>query len=654
MLDFERTTKGRQVTTPSKSMLTEAIAAARAGDRSRARDLLSRLLRADSSNAEYWIWMSAVVESKRERIYCLESAIKLDPTNRAAMRGLVIVGARTPEEAELASAIRIPRRQVAAITTGPAVGREVNLPWKWVGVGALGVVSIALIYGLSSRVIAPWVRSLIGRQAYRPAATLPPVTLTPSSTPKPGTPTRTLLPAATRIMRTPIPTELAGTPLELLVANSSTPTPLLGVTPNAYGAYESALKALIRGDYELALQFIQQVIDADPNLPDAHYFKGEALRLMDEIAEAIKAYDRAVQLDNDFAPAFLGRGHALMFRDRDAAIEDYYRAIDRDPTMTQAYLALGEIYVEDKLWVRLETTMEAALEAGVTTPRIYIYLSEAQMMRGKIDDALENALEGSANDPSMLPGYLAVGRAYVTLGINTFDRSYYSSALWPLLTFITYDQTNHRAWGYLGRAYVSLEYYDEAIMVLDTALDMEEHYAPALIARGIYFTNQGDYEAAEVDFALAYRYGTQNYDLLYWSSNLYYLIGDYEEALKNLGLALTEANKETKRPYQELKLSEVYALRALIYETNPDLRGDAIRNWEWILGFTNVRPETRALAESHLAELTGRSPSRTPTASRTPTPTKTSTGTRTSTSTATPTATSTPTPTRASSATSAP
>jgi len=638
MLDFERLLL---MTTPSKSMLTEAIAAARAGDRIRARELLSRLLHADSSNAEYWIWMSAVVDSRRERIYCLESAIKLDPTNRAAMRGLIILGVRTPEEAELASAVRIPRRQVAAITTGPAVGREVNIPWKVIGVGAVGLVTLAFIYGLSSRVIAPWVRSLMGRQPYRPASTLPPPSPTPSATSKPGTPTITLLPAATRVMRTPIPTELAGTPLELLIENSVTPTPLLGVTPNAYGAYELGINALIRGDYQTAWDFMDQVTDADPSLPDAHYFKAEALRLMDEIGGSIMAYDRAVQLDNEFAPAFLGRGHALLFRDRDAAIDDFYRAIDRDPSMTQAYLALGEVYVEDKLWLRLETTMEAALEAGVTTPRIYIYLSEAQMLRGKFDDALENALEGSANDPSMLPGYLAVGRAYVTLGINTFAPGYYSSALWPLMTFITYDQSNHRAWGYLGRAYVSLGYYDEALMVLETALEIEENYAPALIARGIYFTIMGDYEAAEVDFGLAYRHGIQSFDLLYWSRRFYYLAGDYEEALKNLGLAIVEANKETKLVYKELKLSEVYALRALIYETNPDLRDDAILNWEWVLSMTNVRPETRALAESHLAELTGRAPTRTPTASPTPTATRTSTGTptRTPTSTRTPSAT---------------
>ena len=44
----------------SGNMLTEAIAAVRVGERARAREILSKLLRADSQNAEYWVWMSSV------------------------------------------------------------------------------------------------------------------------------------------------------------------------------------------------------------------------------------------------------------------------------------------------------------------------------------------------------------------------------------------------------------------------------------------------------------------------------------------------------------------------------------------------------------------------------------------------------------------
>jgi len=634
-------------------MLTEAIAAARAGDRSRARDLLSRLLRADSSNAEYWVWMSAVVESKRERIYCLESAIKLDPTNRAAMRGLVILGARTPEEAEIASAVRIPRRQVAAIATGPSVGRGIQIPWKWVGTGALGLVAIAAIWGLA-RVVGPWLGSIVRRQAqaYRPASTLPPVSPTATTTHLPGTPTATPIPAATRVMRTPISTELAGTPLSLLVSATSTPTLVLGVTPHVYGAYDSGIKALIRGDYELALEYMTQVTDADPSLPDAHYFRGEALRLMDKIGEAIKAYDRAVNTDPDFAPAYLGRGRALLLRNTDAAINDLNRALKLDPSMTEAYLELGTYYASNKLWLRLANTMKAALEAGETTPMIYIRLSEAQISLNKPQEALENALEGSANDPTLLPGYLAVGRAYVAVGVDTFEPDHFSAALWPLKTYLIYTPDDHRGLACLGRAQVNLGQYEEAMTVLNYAIELQDRYAPAYLARGILNADIGEYEAAIDDLTLARRYSPATFDLLLSTGRAYFLMGDFNitgdfnDALDFINPAIAVANEETNFSIRGTKLAECYALRAQVYE-NINRLDYAIREWKWVLSLENVRPETRAIAETRVAELTGQGPTRTPTASPTLTPSATATlpsptATLAATSTTTPSKTPTP------------
>jgi hypothetical protein len=74
-------------------MLKEAIQAVHQGQRARARDLLTRLLRADQSNPEYWLWMSSLVDSFKEQVYCLQSALKQDPGNPAAKQGLVLLGA---------------------------------------------------------------------------------------------------------------------------------------------------------------------------------------------------------------------------------------------------------------------------------------------------------------------------------------------------------------------------------------------------------------------------------------------------------------------------------------------------------------------------------------------------------------------------------
>ena len=49
-------------------MFQEALAAIQEGDRARARDLLTRLLKMDQDHADYWLWMSALVETARERL----------------------------------------------------------------------------------------------------------------------------------------------------------------------------------------------------------------------------------------------------------------------------------------------------------------------------------------------------------------------------------------------------------------------------------------------------------------------------------------------------------------------------------------------------------------------------------------------------------
>ena len=91
-------------------MLRQAIEALRTGDRAHARDLLTRLLKADQKNAEYWVWLSAVVDTQKERLYCLQTALQLDPQNAAAKRGMLLLGAIPPDDSVPPFPVNRPRR----------------------------------------------------------------------------------------------------------------------------------------------------------------------------------------------------------------------------------------------------------------------------------------------------------------------------------------------------------------------------------------------------------------------------------------------------------------------------------------------------------------------------------------------------------------
>jgi len=591
--------------------------------------------------------MSSVVDIPRERIYCLESALRIDPTNRAALRGLAVLGARRPDEKEIPSPVRLPKRkyelpqalaepekepepapaslpavglpQKGASTFKPKKGANAGRIFGMVTVGAIGVGIVATVVYFVLPRFQPGFLGL--------ASTLPPPSPTATATPLPGTPTATPIPAATRIIRTPIPTEFFETPIALFVASTGTPTPIAGYTPHpSYEAYEAGIKALQRGEYEQAIDFFDQVLTLAPNLPDALYFKAEALRLQGSIGTAIKAYDEAAKLAPDYAAVYLGRGRALLERDTDAAVRDFERAISLDPAFIDVRLELARYYAENKLWQRLATSLEEALAAGASTPRLMIFLSEAYLNLARFQDALNYALEGSADDPALLEGYLAVGRSYVALAVNTLDPGYFSTAIWPLQTYTAYSPGDERGWASLGRALIGTGQYDQGLEVLDIALEINDRYAPAYLARAILYAQRGEYQTAYDDIIAAKRFGPVSFDLFINAARILVALGDPQLALRDYTTpAISFANELRNSFIKERELGEIYALQGLIFEANPDMKSDALRMWNYVLSLENALPTTRELAQQHYDELTGVGPTRTATSSPTPSPTRTNT-----------------------------
>lgn len=68
--------------------LQEAIAALKAGQRSRARNLLVELLRRDARNEEAWLWLSGAVDKDSDRLICLRQVLAINPDNARARQGV--------------------------------------------------------------------------------------------------------------------------------------------------------------------------------------------------------------------------------------------------------------------------------------------------------------------------------------------------------------------------------------------------------------------------------------------------------------------------------------------------------------------------------------------------------------------------------------
>jgi tetratricopeptide (TPR) repeat protein len=71
-----------------EEVLRQGIAAAKAGQRERARDLLMQVVEQNEGNLPAWLWLSGVLDSLEDQVICLENVLALDPDNQAARKGL--------------------------------------------------------------------------------------------------------------------------------------------------------------------------------------------------------------------------------------------------------------------------------------------------------------------------------------------------------------------------------------------------------------------------------------------------------------------------------------------------------------------------------------------------------------------------------------
>src|SRR5688572_8045828 len=63
------------------NFLQQGIAAAKAGDKAQAFQLLSRAAQDSSTAEQAWIWLSSVVSTDGERLFCLGNALRINPNN---------------------------------------------------------------------------------------------------------------------------------------------------------------------------------------------------------------------------------------------------------------------------------------------------------------------------------------------------------------------------------------------------------------------------------------------------------------------------------------------------------------------------------------------------------------------------------------------
>jgi tetratricopeptide (TPR) repeat protein len=584
--------------TGENTMLREAMEALRLGDQARARDLLTRLLKTDQKNPNYWLWLSVAVDTQKERVYCLQMVLQADPQNNAAKRGLILLGGLPPDDSIPPFPLNRPRQWEETLKI-PQEPKEKIRGW------ANPVVRLFVILGMAVVVIGGL---LIGRSLLLPNKVVPIST----STHRP-TATITFTPTVSPAFRTATPTFLGPTPLWMFLAAPYTPTPLYVMTQHpvtSQSAFKAGLRFLEANDYPNALALFQQAITLEPDAPDLYYYLGETYRGKGDYSSARDAYQEAINRDSAFAPAFLGRARANQGLTPNAEIiKDLNEAINLDPYFAEAYIARGAY-----LWTSNPSAAKrdllTALEITPDSALAYQYLAEAQLNLGENDAALESATRANEIDMTLVPVYLILGRAYIATGQTAL-------AVSVLQTYTIYRPDDTSAFLKLGTAYNAAGEYEMAVEVLNKAINANRRDPEAYFQRGTTYLNMGNPNLAETDFKMALNYDPFDFDSQLGLGRAFYMQGKagdaYIQVEQNaLPLAYTDVTK-----------AQAYYWAAIFLEAIGDPTSDiGARNYWYKL----IALPAEAMLEAWRAEAFEHlniTPTFTPTLRLTKTPTKT-------------------------------
>ncbi len=168
-----------------------------------------------------------------------------------------------------------------------------------------------------------------------------------------------------------------------------------------------------QGRAEDALHFYRLALEAAPDDAAAHYLFGRATN---DPQAAISEFERAVELEPDFAWAHHGLGAArAMIGEIEPAIASFERAIELRPDLAEAHSHLANLYLSLEREDDAVAAYRRAIEVAPASGDAYFYLGAYMAHHDRHDEALELLEEAVTLDGANPMIHLELGSLYVEL-----------------------------------------------------------------------------------------------------------------------------------------------------------------------------------------------------------------------------------------------
>jgi tetratricopeptide (TPR) repeat protein/ADP-heptose:LPS heptosyltransferase len=191
----------------------------------------------------------------------------------------------------------------------------------------------------------------------------------------------------------------------------------------------------------LAMELIGKALEINPNNAVAYYNRGNALKELKRVEEALASYDRAIALKPDYAQAYSNRGVALQELKRvEEALASHDRAIALKPDYADAYYNRGVALKELKRVEEALASYDRAIALKPDCAEAYYNCGNALQELKRVEEALASHDRAIALKPDYSEAYLNRGVALKELkrveeALASYDRAIalkpdYAEAYW--------------------------------------------------------------------------------------------------------------------------------------------------------------------------------------------------------------------------------
>ena len=351
-------------------------------------------------------------------------------------------------------------------------------------------------------------------------------------------------------------------------------THTLAHTSGNYIAHNNLGLALLQeGDVDEAISHYQKALQINSDYAELHYNFGIALLQNGDVDEAIAQYQTALQIKPGYAEAHINLGIALLQKGNvDEAITHFQTALQIKPDYAEAYINLGIALLQKGGVDEAIAQYQKALEINTDYADAHYNLGNILCQKGRVDEAIahyQKALQINPDDAEV----------HNNLGLALLQKGNVDEAIAQYQKALAIKPDYAGACYNLGEALFQEGKLDEAVAQYQKALQIKPDYAEAhdSLANALLQKGQVDEAIAHYQKALKIKpgYAGACYNLgnalcqkgrvdeaiAYYQKALA-IKPDYAEAHDNLGNALCQEGRvdEAIAHYQQaLQIKPGYA-----------------------------------------------------------------------------------------------